>query len=187
MNRTPPKDDADGIDTANRSPNRLRHILLSSMGIDGPRDTPYELGGRVRCANFSSLALAQLLPETEQPDFVAFLLTPKAKRNAWGAIRVEAASLGIEVQAIELPADVEDDTRQILETAAEAIPDRSRVSFDVTQGLRYHALLCFALALNLPKCRDIEMAGIWCARLEIDGPDRAKPLIDLKPVLRLAD
>lgn len=163
------------------------HILLSSMGVGGPRDTPYELAGRVQCSNFSALALARLLPKSERPDVVAFLLTPKAKKNAWEAIRSEAESAGVEVEAIELPSDAEDDTRHFLEVAAARIPDRCRLSLDVTQGLRHHAFLFYALALYLSKFREVEVRGVWYCRLEVDGPDRAKPVIDLKPVLDLAD
>lgn len=187
MNGTTDHDDTEPAGEPLGSRSRPRHVLLSSMGVTGPRETPYERAGRVRCGNFSALALAQLLPETDRPDVVAFLLTPKAKRAAWDAICAEAATIGIAVEAIELPGDAEDDTRQFLEIAADRIPGHCRLSLDVTQGLRHHAFLFYALALYLSKFREVEIRGVWYCRLEVDGPDRAKPVIDLKPVLDLAD
>ena len=44
-----------------------------------------------------------------------------------------------------------DDTRQFLEIAADRIPSHCRLSLDVTQGLRHHAFLFYALALYLSK------------------------------------
>ncbi len=161
------------------------HIMLSSMGISEARPTSYILDGRVEQAGFAAFAVWQLLPPESRPDEIWFLLTPQAQSKAWPSIQQEAAKLQVMVKSIELPNNAADDTTDFLEIAAESLPTGCRLTLDVTQGLRHHAFLFYALALYLSEFRGIAIGGAWYCRHETDDDD-PKPVIDLKPVLNLA-
>ncbi len=161
------------------------NILLASVGLGGPPKTHYMLGNRRSTAGFSAFGLWQLLEESNRPNDIWFLLTPKARETRWEDIRKEAERLGVQVQSIELSGDM-DDTRQFLEQTAASIPQGCRLTLDVTQGLRHHAFLFYALAVYLSAFRNVQIDGVWYCRLEIENRDRPKPLIDLKPTLDLA-
>ncbi|MFW6106645.1 MAG: hypothetical protein ACOC8H_00645 [bacterium] len=119
--------------------------MLSSVGTSGPKPLSYAYAGAEREAKFSAFGLWKLLPESDRPNEILFLVTPQAKRAAWHDIENEAATLGITMAPIDLPSDSADDTRQFLEIAAEKIPSRCRLTLNVTEGLRHHAFLFYAL------------------------------------------
>jgi hypothetical protein len=164
-----------------------QHILLSSMGAGDPRPTRYQMKDQPVTSSFSSLALWQLLDASQRPDEVWFLLTEKAREKAWDEIQAEATRLGVAVKTVPLGGESElDDASLFLERTAHAIPDGATLTLDVTQGLRHHAFLFFALALYVSKFRKNKLAGIFYSRLETEPRDAVKPVIDLKPVLELA-
>lgn len=163
-----------------------RHILLSSMGVR-PSEATYTLAGVERTSRFSALALCQLIPEVQRPTEIWFLLTPQAEAGCWEGIQQDAASLGIALEAVRISADSADDTREFLEATARSIPQGVQLTLDVTQGLRHHAFLFYALALYLTTFRRVKIVGAWYCRLETENRDDPKPIIDLKPVLDLAE
>lgn len=162
-----------------------RHIMLSSMGTSGPKATKYLLNDQLRESVFSAFGLWKLLPEDKRPTEVWFLLTPEAKDCSFRAIVNEATSLGLRVETIDLPGGASDDTRHFLEIAAKRIPDDCQLTLNITEGLRHHAFLFFALALYLSEFRKNEIQGVWYCRLETANRDDPKPVIDLKPILDL--
>ncbi|MFG0262621.1 MAG: hypothetical protein ACF788_09550, partial [Novipirellula sp. JB048] len=93
----------------------------------------------------------------------------------------------METRCIDLVGDA-DDTNAFLETAAANIPEGCELTLNVTEGLRHHAFLFYALALYLTTFRQVTIRGVWYCRLETGSQDQddSKPIIDLKPVLELA-
>ncbi len=181
-----------------------KNILLASVGLSGPRKTRYQLDSRTVEAPFSAFGLWQLLDESSRPSEIWFLLTPRARKEQWGAIDEEAKRLNVVVRPVDLLGDM-DDTRAFLEQTASSIPQGCRLTLDVTQGLRHHAFLFYALAVYLSAFRNVQIDGVWYCRLETPRPDHPrpdrppaddrsetqnhddpKPLIDLKPTLDLA-
>ncbi|MDA1230647.1 MAG: hypothetical protein O2856_07730 [Planctomycetota bacterium] len=162
-----------------------RHILLSSMGVR-PSEATYTLAGVERTSRFSALALWELIPEANRPTEIWFLLTPQAEAGCWEAIQQDAATLGIAVEPVRISADSADDTREFLEATARSIPQGVQLTLDVTQGLRHHAFLFYALALYLTEFRGVSIRGAWYCRMETEEREAPKPVIDLKPVLDLA-
>lgn len=167
---------------------RERHILLSNMGANAPRPTTYELDNKKYTCQFSAVALWALLPDDRRPAEIHFLLTPEAGAIARKHIDEEAKQAGVSVQFIELLGnDTPDDSHAFLERVAEHIPQDCRLTLDVTQGLRHHAFLFYALALYLSEFRNVDISGAWYCRWEIARDDGVpRPFIDLKPVLDLA-
>lgn len=173
-----------------------KHILLSSMGASGPRESRYcfERSGSSQAdpvivtSGFSATALWQLLPKDSRPDEIWFLMTPKAVYKAWGGIEAEGRKHGVRVVQIPMEGgDSANDASVFLETTAQELPEGVRLTLDVTQGLRHHAFLFFALALYVSRFRSNNLEGIWYSRLETDEENVPKPVIDLKPVLDLAN
>jgi hypothetical protein len=162
-----------------------RHILLSSMGVQA-RATTYALNGQTQSSRFSALGLWALLPEDRRPNEIWFLLTSQAHEACWEAIQADARQLGISVTPVPIAGDAADDTREFLEVTARRIPRGVSLTLDVTQGLRHHAFLFYALALYLSEFCEIEIQGAWYCRVETARPDDPKPVIDLKPVLDLS-
>ena len=165
---------------------QMPHILLSSVGISGPKQTEYAgLNSALVEARFSAFGLWQLLAGAARPDEVWFLLTPKAKQNCWEAIQDDARQLGVRVRPVDLSGDM-DDSHDFLQQTAQAIPRGCRLTLNLTEGLRHHAFLFYALALYLTAFREVELIGAWYCRLETENREDPKPLIDLKPTLDLA-
>jgi len=162
-----------------------RHILLSSMGVHA-RATTYILDGQTQSSRFSALGLWALLPEGRRPNEIWFLLTSQAHQACWAAIQEDATQLGISVTPVLITGDAADDTREFLEVTARRIPRGVSLTLDVTQGLRHHAFLFYALALYLSEFCETDIRGAWYCRVETARPDDPKPVIDLKPVLDLA-
>jgi hypothetical protein len=162
-----------------------KHILLTSVGVSGPKETRYEHAGTEERGRFSAFGLWKLLPQGQRPDEFWFLLTPRARRTSWEAIQAEAARIDVPVVPVDLTGDA-DDTRDFLEETAGKLPTGCRVTLNVTEGLRHHAFLFYALALYLTAFRDVLIEGVWYCRLDTDNAEDPKPVIDLKPVLHLA-
>jgi len=167
---------------------RQSHILLSNMGANSPQLTSYQLKEQTCDYQFSAIALWSLLPENQRPTEIRFLLTPEAESIAKKDILKEANKAGVEVKFIKLLGnETPDDSREFLERVAKEIPPGCRLTLDVTQGLRHHAFLFYALALYLGEFRDVDIMGAWYCRWEISrDPKVPRPFIDLKPVLELA-
>ncbi len=145
----------------------------------------YQLGEAERASYFSAFGLWQLLEKRDLATEIWFLLTPKARETQWQEIRCEASRVGVAVQAIDLTGDM-DDTYDFLEQTANRIPKGCQLTLNVTEGLRHHAFLFYALALYLTAFRDVRLEGAWYCRLETENWNDPKPLIDLKPILDLA-
>jgi hypothetical protein len=155
------------------------------MGLRS-RETKYVLNGVEQSSRYAALGLWQLLPEDQRPNEIWFLLTPQADRECWESIVTEAVSLGVPVEKVRIDSGAADDTRAFLESTANQIPRGCALTLDVTQGLRHHAFLFYALALYLSGFRGIRIRGAWYCRIETEQPDDPKPVIDLKPALSLA-
>ena len=166
-----------------------KHLMLTSVGVLLP--------GRQRSANqytcadttstscFSFFGLWEIIPAPVRPDEIWVLLTPQARKTSWDDIQTEGSRIGVTVHPIDLTGDV-DDTRDFLEQTALQIPEGCRLTLNVTEGLRHHAFLFYALALYLTAFRNVRIEGAWYCRLETNNRDDPKPVIDLKPVLDLA-
>lgn len=145
-------------------------------------DPAHKAGSR-----FSATALWKILPEEARPDEIWFLLTPTAEKMAWSAILDETKSFGVEARPLPLRGGTAvNDTNAFLSTIADRLPEGTSLTLDVTQGLRHHAFLFFALALYVSRFRGNKIEGVWYSRMETDNRHDPKPIIDLKPVLDLA-
>lgn len=162
-------------------------FLLSAVGVRRPSGkTVYELRSQTVEANFSAFGLWQLLPEERRPRQIWFVMTPQARQMSWDLIQADAQGLGVQVKPIDLADEEADDPQRFLEKLASALPDNSRIVLNVTEGLRHHAFLYYALALYLTAFRKVTIEGVWYCRLETAEGTTAKPVIDLKPVFDLA-
>ena len=163
----------------------MSHVMLTSMGLGKHENkSTYELKDNCVESLFSSFALWNLLPEDNRPDKILFLLTPMAKKSAYSKIVMVAENYDVDIGFIDLPSEeVVDDSAEFLRLVANAIPRKSQLTIDVTQGLRHHAFLFYALAVYLGEFRETEILGAWYCRYEIGT--ESKPFIDLKPVLDL--
>ena len=161
------------------------HILLTSIGVSGPKPTKYVMEERNGTGLFSAFGLWHVLPDDQRPDEIWFLLTPKARDTTWDEIKSEAAQIGVSVHAIDLAGNI-DDTHEFLEQTASSIPVGAQLTLNVTEGLRHHAFLFYALALYLTAFRGVRVKGAWYCRLETADREDPKPVINLKPVLDLA-
>lgn len=180
--RPDPANSSRSIDMANTS-----HLLLTSLGTS-PRETTYGLDGRTVRACFAPLALWQLLPESARPHRVVVLVTPEAGVAALPQFEQGAKALGLEVDPCDIPGGAPAaDVAAFLRCAAECVPADSRVTLDVTHGLRHHAFLFYSLALYLRSLRGVQIEGAWYGLLEAGGGDTPRPIIDLRPALALAD
>jgi len=155
------------------------------MGLHA-RETTYAFNGLTQLSRFSALGLWTLLPEDQRPNEIWFLLTNEARAACWDFIQKDARQLGIPVTPVFVSGSAADDTREFLEATARSIPSGVSVTLDVTQGLRHHAFLFYALALYLGEFRGVHIKGAWYCRIETPNPHDPKPIIDLKPVLDLA-
>jgi len=164
-----------------------KHILLTSIGINLPRQTMYELQGAQVEGFFSPLTLWELTAEESRPDEIWFLMTPETLER-WQQIEEEAQRLGASVHQLKIAGNEEpNDVFSFLNRVANEIPKGSRLTLDVTQGLRHHAFLFYALALYISAFREVVIDGAWYCRWEISrDQDAPRPFIDLKPVLELA-
>jgi hypothetical protein len=132
---------------------------------------------------FSALALWELMDESQRPREVWFLLTPEADSVAWAAVQAEAEQIGVRVHSLRIPAAAGSD--DFLHQVAEQIPTGSSLTIDITQGLRHHAFLFFALSMYLSMFRDIALDGVWYAQKLSDSSDAPRAFVDLEPVQRL--
>ncbi len=163
------------------------HTLLSSLGVGAPITTLYTLGGQTIASEYSSIALLQLLPPSKRPTQLLLALTPEAIKKHSNRIVEQSEQLGVACRFIEIAGnELPDDSAVFLERVAREIPEDSQVTLDVTQGLRHHAFLFYALALYLSQCRGIDVLGAWYCRWEISRDDSVpRPFIDLMPTLDL--
>lgn len=159
---------------------RLRSYCLAE-GAEAP---PAKTDGRQATSRlFSALALWELMDEGQRPCEVWFLLTPEADSAAWPAVQAEADQVGVKVQSLRIPTGAGSD--DFLHQVAEQIPTGYSLTLDITQGLRHHAFLFFALSMYLSMFRDIALDGVWYAQKLSDNPDEPRAFVDLEPVQRL--
>lgn len=163
------------------------HTLLSSLGLGALRTRLYTLGEQTVASEYSALALLQLLPPEKRPTQMLLALTPEAIKTHSNRIVEQSEQLGVACRFIEIAGnELPDDSAVFLERVAHEIPEHSQVTLDVTQGLRHHAFLFYALALYLSQCRGIDVVGAWYCRLEISSDDSVpRPFIDLTPTMDL--
>lgn len=162
-------------------------ILLTSLGIGKtPNAREYKLNGSTVQARFSALALWQLLPESERPGRVVGLITDAARRAQWSAFESDAKRLGLEVglQLID-EATPTVELARLLTGVATHVPKKSRVVFDLTQGLKHHAFHFYSLLLYLSSLREVEIDGIWYSMFPSGG--KPSSIIDMRPALELAE
>jgi len=145
------------------------------------------MDGRTISSEYSPIALLQLLPESNRPTQLLLTLTPEAMSKHSQGIREQAENLSVSCEFVELAGnELPDDSSVFLERVAHAVPENSMVTLDVTQGLRHHAFLFYALALYLSQFRKIDVVGAWYCRFEISRDDSVpRPFIDLKPAIEL--
>lgn len=167
--------------------NRPEHLLLTSLGTS-PRKTTYQLDKRNHTASFSPLALIALLPAEQRPDRIVALVTSTAADKALPTFEREAGDLGLEVERCDIPGGPTlTDTADLLEQAASRVPEGCRLTLDVTHGLRHHAFLFYSLGLYLRSLRGVKVEGVWYGMRESGQGEAPKPLVDLRPVLDLAE
>lgn len=164
-----------------------QHIQIGAIGVGPLRPTIYSLEKKEGRHLLSSLALWALAEDGARPDEIWLLRTPETEKH-WESIEAEAEKIGATVVPVDIAGNEQpDDVDGFLHNLANLIPTGSRLTLDVTQGLRHHAFLFYALALYLSTFRDVIIEGAWYCRWEISRDDTvARPFIDLKPVLELA-
>lgn len=164
-----------------------RRIILSSVGVNSPQESEYALGDSTATTYYSSLALWNLVPELKGAAELWFILTEKASATHWTTIQEQAARHGFDVHKIDISGD-EDDVEEFLTKTANALPDNCSVALNITEGLRHHAFLYYALALYLTAFKNISIDGVWYCRFETNRQSRTpKALINLQSVFELAE
>jgi hypothetical protein len=161
-------------------------IIISSVGTRKPGLTSYELDGKTTKTYYSSLALRNLLPNLSESVELWFVMTELAVELNWSTIQEEAAAGGFVCKKIDIVGD-SDDVAEFLTETAKSLPEEASVILNITEGLRHHTFLYYALALYLTSFKKITIDGVWYCRYEIKPDGTPKPLIDLKSVFELAD
>lgn len=75
--------------------------------------------------------------------------------------------------------------RAMLQIMADQVPPRSRVSLDVTHGLRHLPMLALLSALHLRVTREADIAGLYYGAFDFDTGEA--PVYDLSGLLAIAD
>ncbi len=78
------------------------HYLLTALGVS-PQITTYTLNGETAEAEYSPLALLQLLDTDDRPDTVLCLLTSKARKQEWDDFSKQVKRLGVIAKPIDIP------------------------------------------------------------------------------------
>ncbi len=159
------------------------HHLLTALGVS-PQMATYALNGETAEAEYSPLALLQLLDTDDRPDTVLCLLTSKAREQVWDDFSKQVKGLGVGAEPIDIP-DVDNSAQmaEVIQTIAQTIRPDSRLMLDITHGPRHIPFVFYALTLYLSGFRDVEITGAWYGNFQSAKTD--KPLIDLQPLLNL--
>ena len=161
--------------------NERRHLLLTVLGVN-PRPACYELAGRQVKASLAPVALLELLPEAEKPDYVLALCTPEAKQSSWPVLQ-EALHGKCGVAPVAVPAgDTAADVNTCLASISGAIHDDVDLTVDVTHGFRHFSFLTYVAVLYLSVLRGVRVRGAYYGMLNSAG---LSPFLDLRPLLEL--
>jgi len=160
-----------------------RHYLLTALGIHS-QTTTYTLDGETAEADYSPVALLQLLKPENRPYTVLCLLTSKARKEVWKDFSRTLKDFGVEAEHIDIP-DVDNSAKMavMIRAVARNIPPKSRLTLDITHGPRHIPFVFYALALYLSSFHDVEIAGVWYGNYE--SAVSHKPLINLSSLLNL--
>ena len=162
---------------------RGEHLLLTALGTN-PRTALYSLGDRRAEAMFAPAALLDLLPETERPDRVLALCTPRAKDMSWPRLEQTLAAK-CPVEPVDVSdGDAQEDVNSYLTQVSGAIPSNRKIELtvDVTHGYRHFSFLTYIVVLYLAALRGVRVRGAYYGLLRHNGPS---PFLDLRPLLGL--
>jgi len=160
------------------------HVLLTILGIN-PRSAVYGLGDVHREANLSTLALLELLEQTDRPSRVLAICTSEAREQTWEILQ-RGLARDIHADPVEVPnTGSPHELADLLSAVADKIPDNVDLTVDITHGFRHYSFLTYAAVLYLASLRDIRVRGVYYGMLQ-DAP-AISPLIDLSPLLELQE
>ena len=160
-----------------------QHLLLTVLGTN-PRAACYELASRQTEAPLAPVALLDLLSETEKPDRVLALCTPKAKQDSWPVL-LKTLHDKYAVESVDVPAgDTPEDVNDYLAKISGSLRDRENVDLtvDVTHGFRHFSFLTYVAVLYLSALRGVRVRGAYYGMWKHGA---VSPFLDLRPLLEL--
>ena len=161
----------------------MDHLLLTILGV-GSQEADYVLGeGAAERSRLAPSALMKLLPEDQRPSRVRALCTSAAKTTG-GILQNELS--GVTVDLVPIPdGQSQDDVDGFLRVFAEAIPEQTSVTLDITHGFRHFSFLMFVGALYVSALREVEVRAVYYALWK--RPDQGvSPFLELKRLLDLS-
>jgi len=159
-------------------------MLLTALGL-GPKETIYSLEGRTYRSTLSPVALYNLLPEDERFEKVLALCTDEVLEKTFPLLEQE---LPVTCEPVCVPIGASaDDLQTTVHNILEKIPEKTKLTLDVTHGFRHYPFLFFTACLYLIALKDVKINKIWYGRLDAKNPDGATPFIDLSILLEMVD
>ncbi len=164
------------------------HVLLTALGVRA-EPTLYRWGQQEETAPLTPLALLQMLSREQRPNRAIAMVTARAREETWPLFEEQIrAILGSEAEPIHIPdGRSADELREILESVAERIPPGSKLTLDVTQGLRHFPFVVYALVLYLTSLRGVRLEGAYYGMLEGIPREQPHPIVDLRLLLELPE
>ncbi len=157
------------------------HVLLTLLGMN-PQEARYRIENKTVDATLAPIALFELLPEADRPDWILALCTPEAK-GASLPILEDGLSGQCVVKPVDIPAgNSQANVHSFLATVAAAIPERADLTVDVTHGFRHFSFLTYVAVLYVSALRGIRIRGAYYGMLSRND---VSPFLDLRPLLEL--
>lgn len=166
----------------------MKHILLTALGVRS-EEAHYILDGNVYTAKLSPIALMHLLPREERPHKIIALCTAKALEETFPILE---NAVDVPVESVKTPEGRDkEELWQILRVILAQIPAGSKVTLELTQGLRPYPFLFFTAALFLKALREVDIGAVYYGMLEVkkrteDGL-KVSSIVDLYPVLEMIE
>jgi len=162
-----------------------KHILLTALGRN-PRPATYVLGeSEPYNARLSPVALFHLLPEEERFEEVVAICTDDAKKDSFHFLE---AGISIPCKPLMIPDDHSTENLQIvLHRILESIPENSKLTLDVTHGLRYFSFLFFTAGLYLQALKNVTIYRAWYGLFEKKDDRGYNPFVDMSILLRMVE
>lgn len=166
----------------------MKHILLTALGIRAD-EALYSLNGSTCRANLSPIALMHLLPQEEKPHEIIALCTAKALEET---LPILENAVDVPVESVLTPEGRDkEELWQILHVILEQIPAGSKVTLELTQGLRPYPFLFFTAALFLKALREVDIGAVYYGMLEVknkvESNQKVSSIVDLYPVLEMIE
>lgn len=146
-----------------------------------PRATTYAFEGTIYSGEVFAAALRQFVPH----DQMLVLVTEDARTTTWPVL---ARLADPRIQRVEISVgESREAVWELLDKITSHVAPGDTVVFDITHGLRSLPFLVFLFAAYLATIRQVAIEHIYYGALELGGPDRPAPVMDLSEYVSMLD